>query len=318
MRFVEALGGRRFERPIEAVPYPGGRVLIAEQSGLVLLLNATSGEGVTFLDLRQRVSRDSNEEGLLSVALDPEFAANGRLYAYYSVEGGSRRTRLSRFSIAGDVADPASELVILEVAQPFSNHNGGSVRFGPDGMLYLGLGDGGSGGDPMGNGQNLGTLLGAVLRLDVSEASEATPYRVPADNPFVGAAGARPEIWALGLRNPWRMAFDTATGELWLADVGQSDIEEVDIVVRGRNYGWNRLEVNDCFQPRSGCDRSGTVAPVASYDHREGCSVSGGVVYRGAAVPELVDAYVYGDFCSGRVWALDAASRGAARSATVI
>jgi glucose/arabinose dehydrogenase len=179
-------------------------------------------------------------------------------------------------------------------------------------MLYLGLGDGGSGGDPMGNGQNLGTLLGAVLRLDVREASEAAPYRVPSDNPFVGVAGARPEIWAYGLRNPWRMAFDATSGELWVGDVGQSSVEEVDIVVGGGNYGWNRLEGNDCFRPRSGCDRSGTVAPVASYGHGEGCSISGGVVYRGAAVPELAGAYVYGDFCSGRVWALDAASRGPA------
>ncbi len=312
VRFVEALGGRRFDRPTEALPYPGRRALIAEQSGLVLLLDAASGEGGAFLDLRPRVSRRGNEEGLLSLALDPGFAANGRLYAYYSVEGGPRRTRLSRFTIAGGVADPASELVILEVAQPFSNHNGGAVRFGPDAMLYLGLGDGGSGGDPQGNGQNAGTLLGSVLRLDVREPSEAAPYRVPADNPFVGAPGARPEIWALGLRNPWRMAFDPASGELWLGDVGQSSVEEVDVVVRGGNYGWNRLEGDDCFRPRSGCDRAGTVAPVASYDHGKGCSVSGGVVYRGAAVPELAGAYVYGDFCSGRVWALDAASRGAA------
>ena len=311
VRFVDALGGRRFDRPIEAVPYPGGRVLIAEQSGRVLLLGAASGEGGTFLDLRPQVSRNGNEEGLLSITLDPGFAANGRLYVYYSVEDGPRRTRLSRFTVAGVAADPASELVILEVPQPFSNHNGGAVRFGPDGMLYLGLGDGGSGGDPLGSGQDLGTLLGAMLRLDVRQTSEAERYRVPADNPFLGAAGARAEIWAYGLRNPWRMAFDPLRGELWVGDVGQSNIEEIDVVVRGGNYGWNRLEGDDCFQPRSGCDRSGTVAPVASYDHGDGCSVSGGVVYRGADVPELAGAYVYGDFCSGRVWALDAASRGA-------
>ena len=304
--FVEALSGRRFDRPTDATAYPDGRVLIAEQSGLALLLDPTSGEGQVFLDLTRQVSRGGNEEGLLALALDPGFDATGRIYAYYSVRGGERRTRLSRFTAADGVAEPGSELVILEVAQPFSNHNGGAVRFGPDGMLYLGLGDGGSAGDPAGNAQDLGTLLGSILRIDVRAASATERYRVPDDNPFVGVLGARPEIWAYGLRNPWRMAFDPQGGELWVGDVGQNRIEEVDLVVRGGNYGWNRLEGDDCYQPRSGCDREGTEPPVAAYDHREGCSVTGGVVYRGRAVPELDGAYLFGDFCSGRVWAMDA------------
>ena len=310
VRFVEVMGGRRFDRPVEAVPYPGGLVLVAEQSGLILLLDATTGEGGTFLDLRSQVSRDANEEGLLSLSLDPEFASNGRLYAYYSVEEGERRTRLSRFTAHDAAADPGSELAILEVAQPFRNHNGGAVRFGPDGMLYLGLGDGGSAGDPQANGQDPGTLLGTILRIDVRQASESETYLIPPDNPLVEVSGARPEVWAYGLRNPWRMTFDPESGELWAGDVGQQRIEEVDRIVRGGNYGWNRLEGDDCYRPRSGCDPEGTVLPATSYNHDQGCSITGGVVYRGAQVPELNGRYVYGDFCSGRVWALDVASGG--------
>ena len=309
---VPALSGRRFDRPTDAAAYPGGRVLIAEQSGLVFLLDRASGEGGIFLDLRRRVSRQGNEEGLLGIALAPDFAASGHLYAYYSVREGARRTRLSRFTAAGGAAEPASELVILEVAQPFSNHNGGALRFGPDGMLYLGLGDGGSAGDPGSNAQDPGTLLGSILRIDVRSASEAAPYRVPEDNPFVGVDGARGEIWAYGLRNPWRMAFDPAGGALWVGDVGQNRSEEVDVIVRGGNYGWNRLEGDACFRPPSGCDPGGTERPVATYGRRDGCSITGGVVYRGDALPELDGAYVFGDFCSGRLWAMDASGAGAA------
>ena len=309
---VPALAGRRFDRPTDAAAYPGGRVLIAEQSGLVLLLDRASGEGRIFLDLRREVSREGNEEGLLGLTLAPDFAASGHLYAYYSVRDGARRTRLSRFTAAGGAAVPASELVILEVAQPFSNHNGGALRFGPDGMLYLGLGDGGSAGDPAANAQDPGTLLGSILRLDVRSASEAARYAIPADNPFVGVDGARGEIWAYGLRNPWRMAFDPESGTLWVGDVGQNSIEEVDVIVRGGNYGWNRLEGDSCFRPPSGCDPGGTERPIATYDHREGCSITGGVVYRGGAVPEIDAAYVFGDFCSGRVWAMDASGAGPA------
>lgn len=295
-----------FERPVDLGPYPGGRVFVAEQDGRVLLLTPGQAGSSVLLDLSGRVLRSGNEEGLLSVALDPGFASNGFVYAYYSA-GGPRRSVLGRFTVppGTDAASEGSELVVLEVAQPFRNHNGGAVRFGPDGMLYLGLGDGGSGGDPLGNGQDPSTLLGTVIRIDVRGAAAAEPYAVPADNPtFDPALNARPEVWAYGLRNPWRMAFDSATGALWLADVGQNAIEEIDVVTAGGNYGWNRLEGDACYSPRSGCERPGMTGPVATYAHADGCSVSGGTVYRGSATPSLVGWYVYGDFCSGTVWGL--------------
>jgi glucose/arabinose dehydrogenase len=306
---MPALGGRGFSRPIELGAYPGGRLFVAEQAGLVRVMNKSGGGEFTLLDLRGRVSRAGNEEGLLSVTLDPGFPNRPYVYAYYSV-AGDQRSRLSRFTVAGEVALVSSELVVLETAQPFRNHNGGAVRFGPDGMLYLGLGDGGSGGDPQGHGQDLSTLLGSIIRIDVRSASVLRPYLIPSDNPFVNTVGARGEIWAYGLRNPWRMAFDEGTGTLWVGDVGQSTIEEVDTVRRGGNYGWNRLEGNRCFQPSSGCDRSGTVGPVATYDHSQGCSISGGVVPRGGPVAAVEGAFLYGDFCSGRLWAVSAIDPG--------
>jgi glucose/arabinose dehydrogenase len=193
--------------------------------------------------------------------------------------------------------------VVLEVEEPFSNHNGGAIRFGPDGLLYLGFGDGGSGGDPLGSGQDRSTLLGSIIRIDVRNASAAAPYAVPPTNPFVGEAGVRPEIWAYGVRNPWRMSWDA--GLLWVGDVGQNAIEEISIARTGANLGWNRLEGNQCYQ--SGCSSEGTIAPVAVYGHGGGrCSVTGGVVYRGTQVPEIAGSYLYGDFCSGEVWAMPA------------
>ncbi len=299
---TEVFGGRRFDRPIELLPYTSGRWLVGEQDGRVLLLGAQGADLGTLVDIP--VSRDSNEEGLLSLTLDAEFPARPYLYAYYSAANGERRTVLSRFEVAGDAIAPSSGLVLLEIVQPFNNHNGGAVRFGPDGLLYLSVGDGGSGGDPQGHGQNVATLLGTVLRLDVSSAGPGSPYAVSPSNPFVGVAGARDEIWAFGLRNPWRMAFDPATGELWLGDVGQGDVEEVDVMRSGGNYGWNTLEGGDCFDPPSGCSSAGTVLPVASYRHDLGCSITGGVVYRGTAIDHLAGHYVYGDFCSGRIWAV--------------
>ena len=300
-----AFGGREFSRPIELGTYPDGRLFVADQDGLVLLLDRDGGNERVLLDLSSKVRRAHNEEGLLSVALDPEFGSNRFLYAYYSASD-PRRTVLSRFAVTADAADLASELVVLELAQPFGNHNGGAVRFGPDGMLYLGLGDGGLAGDPRGNGQDPSTLLGAIIRIDVRDISQERGYTVPPDNPLLELPGARPEVWAYGFRNPWRMAFDPDPGALWVADVGQGAVEEIDVVERGGNYGWNRLEGDDCFPPGAGCDAAGTVAPVATYRHDEGCSVTGGFVYRGAGVPAIAGAYVYADFCSGRVWALPA------------
>lgn len=297
---TDALGGRVFDRPIELAPYEDDRVYVADQDGVVFTLDLDGGNEDILLDIRPQVSRDGNEEGLLSVALDPAFASNRHLWAYYSA-ANPRRSVLSRFTVGQFEADPATELIVLEVVQPFSNHNGGAIRFGPDGMLYLGLGDGGSGGDPLGSGQDRSTLLGSIIRIDVREASEAFPYAIPDDNPFVGARGVAPEIWAYGVRNPWRMTWDG--NSLWVADVGQNDIEEISIATRGDNLGWNRLEGNRCFQ--SGCDSDGTVLPVAVYDHSGGrCSISGGGVYRGQQVPEVAGNYLYGDFCSGELWAL--------------
>ncbi len=312
--FAEAFGGREFDRPIEIGVYPVGPepgsapgMFLAEQDGRILVLHPDADAAAELLDISDQVSRRGNEEGLLSVALDPRFDESGRLWVYYSASGVPRMSRLARFTV--DPADPLrvvpdSELVIIEVEQPYSNHNGGAIRFGPDGMLYLGYGDGGSGGDPRGHGQNLATLLGSVIRIDVRDASRAAPYAVPPDNPFVGVEGARTEIWAYGLRNPWRMAFDPETGALWAGDVGQGEIEEIDRVEAGGNYGWNRLEGTRCFSPREGCDPEGTVLPVAEYEHNLGCSVTGGVVYRGEAIPALAGHYLFSDFCSGRLWAL--------------
>jgi glucose/arabinose dehydrogenase len=194
--------------------------------------------------------------------------------------------------------------VILEISQPFGNHNGGGVAFGPDGYLYIGTGDGGAGGDPQENGQNLGTVLGAMLRIDVDKTSGDTQYAIPMDNPFVGQSNARPEIWAYGLRNPWRFSFDTDTGRLWAGDVGQNNVEEIDIVEAGKNYGWNTMEASRCFDPREGCIRTDLVLPVAEHDRREAASITGGYVYRGSAVPDLFGLYVYADYVTGRIWAL--------------
>ncbi len=266
--------------------------------------NVTSTEA--FLDIRDRVNDSSEEEGLLGLAFDPQYRSNGHFYVYYSA-AHPRRSVISRFSVSGDIpsrADPSSELVILEVPQPFSNHNGGQLLFGPDGYLYIGLGDGGSGGDPRGHGQDRSTLLGSILRIDVSSAAAGAKYRVPPDNPFVARNdGARKEIWAYGLRNPWRFTFDRDTGDLWAGDVGQNTFEEVDLIRRGLNYGWNVMEGLHCFRARQ-CDSEGLERPVIEYSRSGGCSITGGYVYRGSRLPSLHGAYVYGDFCSGKIWAL--------------
>ena len=278
-----------------------GLVYVVEQAGVIHRLDPAEPErSEIFLDIRARVSRERNEEGLLGLAFAPSFGENGRFYVYYSA-AAPRRSVLSRFEVGGGgQGDADSEAVILEVNQPYSNHNGGMIAFGPDGMLYVALGDGGSGGDPQGNGQNIGTLLGSILRIDVGQGA---PYVTPADNPFVGRPGARGEIWAYGLRNPWRFSFDRETGELWTGDVGQDAVEEVNIVRRGANYGWNVMEGSSCFRAAS-CEAGGMEEPVAEYGHRLGCSVTGGYVYRGERLPELQGVYLYADFCTGFIWGL--------------
>jgi glucose/arabinose dehydrogenase len=295
------------ERPVFMSPVPGSdRVAVVEQSGVIVSLPLAPGatRADVFLDIRGKVSRQGNEEGLLGLAFHPDFGSGAPyVFLYYSA-ASPRRSVISRFTVSQGAADPATEQVILEVGQPFSNHNGGMIAFGPDGYLYIGLGDGGSGGDPEGHGQNLGTLLGSILRIDVNRQDAGLRYAIPPDNPFVRQQGARGEIWAYGLRNPWRFSFDRHTGALWAADVGQNVWEEVDIVRKGGNYGWNLMEGAHCFRPATGCNQSGLELPVAEYNHDLGCSVTGGYVYRGKAVPALVGAYLYADFCSGRVWAL--------------
>ena len=284
------------------------RLFLVLQSGRVLVFDNDPNvrSAATFLDIRDRVNDRSFEEGLLGIAFDPEYRTNGYFYVYYSA-AGPRRSVISRFSVTAadpDRADSDSEHVVLEVRQPYSNHNGGQILFGPDGYLYVALGDGGSAGDPDGNGQDPSTLLGSILRIDVTPPQPEDTYRVPADNPFVGGAGgARGEIWAYGLRNPWRFTFDRQTGDLWAGDVGQDRFEEVDIIKRGLNYGWNVMEGFHCFSPRD-CDQEGLALPLLEYPLRPECSVIGGYVYRGSRLPSLYGAYVYGDFCSGKVWAL--------------
>ena len=288
------------------IPGGGDRLAVVNQVGTIVTFRNDPDVEVfdLLLDIGDRVSRRGNEEGLLGLAFDPDFAGNGEFYVYYSA-ANPRRSVLSRFVIDDTGrADASTESVLLEIDQPFSNHNGGMIAFGPDGTLYVGVGDGGSGGDPRGNGQNPGTLLGTVLRILPRSAMRGDGYTVPDTNPFVGSPDGRPEVWAYGFRNPWRFSFDRATGELWLADVGQANREEIDLVVRGGNYGWNRLEGTLCFSPRRGCDTEGVIAPVAEYDQTFGCSVTGGYVYRGDSIEWLRGAYIYGDFCSGRIWAL--------------
>ena len=298
-----AFGRRAFDRPTEVGVYDDRRFFIAEQAGLVSLALADGSPEGTLLDIRGKVLRQYGEQGFLSLALDPAFPTRPYIYTYYSASGPDR-TVLSRFEVHDDQADTASELVIKEFAQPHTNHKGGSIRFGPDGMLYLGLGDGGGYLDPNDNSQNLGRVLGKILRIDVRNASPSQPYVVPSDNPFVERTGALPEVWAYGFRNPWRMSFDTATGKLWVGDVGENTNEEVDVVERGGNYGWDRIEGNDCVPASANCDRSGTIAPLASYSHADGCAVAGRPVYRGSAVPQLKGMFLYGDYCSGDIWAL--------------
>lgn len=295
------VSGLAFPLFLAAAPGDATRLFVVEKRGTIRIVEGTTLRQTPFLDLSGRVSGGS-EQGLLGLAFHPDYPANRLFVVNYTDTGGA--TRVSTFrTLAGDPnqADPTSEQVLLTVPQPFANHNGGMVAFGPDGMLYIGLGDGGSAGDPQGNGQSRTTLLGKLLRVAVSGAGVLS---IPADNPFVNQAGTRPEIWSLGIRNPWRFSFDRATGDLYLADVGQNQREEVNAsrapaAARGLNFGWNAMEGSHCFQPQAGCDQTGLTLPVLEYDHGQGCSVTGGYVYRGTALPELRGHYFYGDFCRG-------------------
>jgi glucose/arabinose dehydrogenase len=283
-------------------PEENDRLFIVEQAGTIRIVKAGTLLPDPFLDISDRVS-SGGERGLFALAFDPAYASNGRFVVHYTDPSGN--TRLSVFHVSADPdrADPLSETIVLTAQQPFPNHNGGQILFGPDGYLYMGLGDGGGGGDTQGNGQRITDLLGDILRLDLSSGTSAVP---PADNPFVGRTDAEPAVWSYGLRNPWRFSFDRATGDLYIADVGQNAWEEVDVATaaagigKGVNYGWNRMEGTHCFGASS-CDTNGLALPVLEYDHGQGCSITGGYVYRGAAIPALQGHYFYGDYCGGWV-----------------
>jgi len=282
------------------------RLFIVEQAGVVRILKDGKLLPVPFFDIKKKV-KSGGEMGLLSIAFHPEFAENGRFFVNYTSPKGGLHTVVSEFQISKnpDIADKKSERVILTVGQPFTNHNGGQIAFGPDGYLYIGMGDGGSANDPHSHGQNLSTLLGAMLRIDVDKKGAGLEYGIPDDNPFTTRADARPEIWAYGLRNPWRFSFDPLTGVLYAGDVGQGDREEIDIVERGKNYGWNIMEGSICtpgVNPK--CDMTGLTLPIADYGRDEGISVIGGFVYRGQEIPPLCGAYLYGDWGSGKIWSL--------------
>ena len=291
-----------FEQPIGAVAVPSDNAWwILEKGGTIRRVDESLPDlATTVADLSDRVESGSSEAGLLGLAFHPDFAQNGRVYVSYTAPGAPLTSVVARYtsSDGGRTLDPTSETIVLTLDQPYANHNGGHVLFGPDGMLYVGFGDGGSGGDPQGNAQNTGSLLGKILRLDVDGAA---PYAIPPDNPFA-VGGGRAEVWAFGLRNPWRFHFDRATGTLWAADVGQDAWEEIDIIEAGRNYGWNVREGAHCYN-QSTCETAGLTDPVAEYGRDGGCSITGGYVYRGTTVP-LAGAYLFGDFCSGNLWAL--------------
>lgn len=291
-----------FDFPLFLTAPPGDtvRLFIVEKSGRIEIIRNGAVLPIPFLDLSTLVSTGS-EQGLLGLAFHPQYAANGRFFVDYTDLAGDTHVVEYRVSANPDLADATSAREILFIDQPFPNHNGGQVAFGPDGYLYIGSGDGGSVGDPQGNGQDLSDLLGSLLRVDVDSGN---PYAIPPDNPFINVSSARPEIWNFGLRNPWRFSFDRETQALYIGDVGQGAREEIDVAPAsspgGENYGWNVMEGFSCFNA-STCDQSGFTLPILDYDHDEGCSVTGGYVYRGATIPVLHGHYFYGDFCSGFV-----------------
>ncbi len=310
MKIKVAFANLTFERPVYITHAPDGtdRIFVVEQAGIIKVFpnNPAATATKTFLDIKNITSRGGNEEGLLGLAFHPQYKTNGLFYVYYSSSAGGRSSIVSQLKVSAndpDKADRSSEKKILRVAQPYSNHNGGMIEFGPDGYLYIALGDGGSGGDPLKHGQNLGTLLGTILRIDVDRTDAGKAYAIPSDNPFVNQTGALPEIYAYGLRNVWRFSFDRLKGTLWAGDVGQSAQEEIDVIVKGGNYGWRGKEGTNCYD-RSICNNSSYIDPIITHGRSEAKSITGGYVYRGSKLQSLYGAYVYGDFVSGKIWAL--------------
>ncbi|WP_020533821.1 PQQ-dependent sugar dehydrogenase [Flexithrix dorotheae] len=307
----EAFPNLKFNRPVDLQDPRDGtnRLFIVEQQGIIYVIEneQNTEEKKVFLDLRDLVNDRGNEEGLLGLAFHPNYADNGFFFVNFTTQG-AETTEISRFSVSAndpDQGDINSRKVLLRFNQPYSNHNGGQVLFGPDGYLYISTGDGGSGGDPKDNGQNPKTLLGAILRIDVDNVSGNQSYSIPQDNPFAGNTdGIKEEIYAYGLRNPWRFSFDAQTGWLWTGDVGQNKYEEIDIIEKGGNYGWNIKEGFHDYQNKG--NENGLKPPIWEYDRSKGdVSVTGGYVYRGSIAKDLVGLYIYGDYASGRIWKLD-------------
>ena len=308
----EAFPGLSFTRPVD-FQHAGdnsNRIFVLEQRGVISVFqnDAQTTDKTAFLTIESQVEDSGNEEGLLGLAFHPDYESNGYFYVNYTASNPDR-TVISRFSVSSanpNLADPASELVLLTYDQPFGNHNGGQISFGPDGFLYIAVGDGGRSGDPQGNGQNLKNLLGSILRIDVNNQDGANHYSIPEDNPFAkNTSGFREEIYAYGLRNPWRFSFDTANGQLWTGDVGQNSHEEIDIIKKGGNYGWNTMEGLHCFNSDD-CNRNNLELPIWEYDRDEGdISITGGFVYHGDAIKQLQGLYIYADYVSGRIWSLD-------------
>jgi glucose/arabinose dehydrogenase len=310
---TSVVGG--FQSPVDVVDAGdgSGRLFVVEQGGRIRVVKDGKLVDRPFLDISDRIS-SGGERGLLGLAFHPGYPSDPRFFVDYTDPDGNTVVASFRVSATDpDVADPGSQVAILHVTQPYPNHNGGGTVFGPDGKLYIALGDGGSEGDPQGYGQRLDTLLAKILRIDVDHPDPGKAYGIPPDNPFVGVTGAEPEIWLTGLRNPWRFRFDPMTGDMWIGDVGQDKWEEIDVVragQRGLNFGWNTMEGFHCYQPPDGCHQTGLTLPVAEYGHDLGCAVIGGVVIRGASQGPLNGGYVFGDDCSDNLWLMDPAGDG--------
>src|SRR5262249_53663327 len=297
-----------FSAPVDLqVPKDGtGRFFVVEQAGTIKIIQDGNVLAQNFLDIRSKVT-SGGEMGLLGLTFHPDYSSNGRFFVNYTrtVNGDQRQTVIAEYTVSANpqVADAGSETILLVVDQPFDNHKAGQLAFGPDGFLYFGLGDGGGAGDPNGNGQNLGVLLGKMLRIDVDHTDPGKQYAIPSSNPFASSGSARHEIWAFGFRNPWRFSFDPS-GRLFCADVGQDRIEEIDLVRSGGNYGWNVMEGKRCFDPPKRCDKHDKILPITQYKHTVGQVVIGGYVYEGSALPALKNQYIFADFASGKIWSL--------------
>lgn len=314
VKVVRAFPNLKITRPTVFTTARDGtnRLFVVTQQGKISVIpnDQSVSEAKTFLDISDRVvyKDKENEEGFLGLAFHPKYKENGQFFVYYTSTEAPHLSVISRFRVSKDdpdQADPKSEQELLRIPQPYWNHNGGSIVFGPDGYLYIGLGDGGAANDPHGNGQKLSTLLGKILRIDVDHHDQGKAYAIPKDNPFAGKSGAMAEIWSYGMRNPWCISFDKETGTLWCADVGQDIWEEIDLIVKGGNYGWNLREGMHKFGPGGSEPRRDLIEPIWEYKHDVGKSITGGEVYHGKRVPELEGHYIYADYVSGKVWALN-------------